>query len=468
MATLTLRQSKGSPLTFAEVDGNFTALNNELAEKALAVRTISVGTGLSGGGSLASDRTISLSAGSIASLGLADSAVQPARTISAGTGLSGGGALTADRTISLSAGSIASLGLADSAVQPARTISAGTGLSGGGALTADRTISLSAGSIASLGLADSAVQPARTISAGTGLTGGGNLSADRTVTLGTPSSCSPSTSNATTSTSHTHAITGTVPDSRTVSAGSGLSGGGDLSANRTLSIATGGITNAMVSASAAIAGTKISPNFGNQTITIGDSGNTAQIVRPAAGTLTFIVGGNEIARLNSSGGNLFVGGDENTNADTTAIFRTRADGETRIASAGIALTVNRLTTDGNVQVFRRQGVQVGRISVTESATSYITSSDYRLKENVGPLTDALDRVKQLKPYRFNFVATPEARVDGFFAHEVAPVVPEAVSGEKDAEEYQGMDHSKLVPLLTAALQAAILRIEALEEAALNP
>jgi hypothetical protein len=78
MASLTLRQSKGSPLTFAEVDGNFTALNNELAEKALAARTIAAGTGLAGGGDLSANRTISLNAGSIASLGLADTAVQPA------------------------------------------------------------------------------------------------------------------------------------------------------------------------------------------------------------------------------------------------------------------------------------------------------------------------------------------------------------------------------------------------------
>jgi hypothetical protein len=72
MASLTLRQSKGSPLTFAEVDGNFTALNNELAEKALATRSIAAGTGLTGGGDLSANRTISLSAGSIASLAKAD------------------------------------------------------------------------------------------------------------------------------------------------------------------------------------------------------------------------------------------------------------------------------------------------------------------------------------------------------------------------------------------------------------
>jgi hypothetical protein len=112
------------------------------------------------------------------------SAVPPnSRTISAGTGLTGGGDLTTNRTISLSAGSIASLALADTSVQPARTISTGSGLTGGGDLSTNRTISLSAGSIASLALADSSVQPARSISTGSGLNGGGDLNADRTISL---------------------------------------------------------------------------------------------------------------------------------------------------------------------------------------------------------------------------------------------------------------------------------------------
>ena len=114
---------------------------------------------------------------------LADSAVQPARTVTAGTGLTGGGDLSADRTLALDAATQTSLGKADSAVQPARTVTAGTGLTGGGDLSADRTLALDAATQTSLGKADSAVQPARTVTAGTGLTGGGDLSADRTLAL---------------------------------------------------------------------------------------------------------------------------------------------------------------------------------------------------------------------------------------------------------------------------------------------
>jgi len=111
---------------------------------------------------------------------------------------------------------------------------------------------------------------------------------------------------------------------------------------------------------------------------------------------------------------------------------------------------------------------VGNISTTNSATSYNTSSDYRLKINVVPVIDGIARLQQLKPSRFNFIASPNCVVDGFLAHEVQTVVPEAITGEKDAVDgegnpvYQGIDQSKLVPLLTAALQEAVAKIESLE------
>jgi hypothetical protein len=118
--------------------------------------------------------------------------------------------------------------------------------------------------------------------------------------------------------------------------------------------------------------------------------------------------------------------------------------------------------------FRFSAAEVGYVSVTSTATAYNTSSDYRLKENVVPLTGAADRVNQLQVHRFNFIADPTKTVDGFLAHEVQSIVPEAITGEKDAVDddgnpvYQGIDQSKLVPLLTAALQEAIGEIESLK------
>ena len=108
------------------------------------------------------------------------------------------------------------------------------------------------------------------------------------------------------------------------------------------------------------------------------------------------------------------------------------------------------------------------INTSGNTVSYNTSSDYRLKENVIEVTDGIDRVKLLKPSRFNFITDPDTTVDGFLAHEVQDVVPEAIHGTKDQVDkegdpvYQGIDQSKLVPLLTAALQEAITKIESLE------
>lgn len=110
---------------------------------------------------------------------------------------------------------------------------------------------------------------------------------------------------------------------------------------------------------------------------------------------------------------------------------------------------------------------VGSININTSSTSYNTTSDYRLKENLTEITDGIDRIKQLKPKRFNFIGDTTV-VDGFIAHEAKQVVPEAVTGEKDEvlpngdPVYQGIDQAKIVPLLTAALQEAITKIEVLE------
>jgi len=128
-----------------------------------------------------------------------------------------------------------------------------------------------------------------------------------------------------------------------------------------------------------------------------------------------------------------------------------------------------LTTTKNCAIFVNGNGQVGSIQMSASATSYNTSSDYRLKENVLPITSAANRVQQLKPRRFNFIADPEHTVDGFIAHEAQAIVPECVTGDKDAVDadgnpiYQGIDQSKLVPLLTAALQEAITEIASLKD-----
>ncbi len=117
-----------------------------------------------------------------------------------------------------------------------------------------------------------------------------------------------------------------------------------------------------------------------------------------------------------------------------------------------------------------QGGIRGTIRNNTSSTQYNTSSDYRLKENEVEISDSIERIKQLKPYRFNWKNRPNTTVDGFFAHEVQDLVEDCVSGTKDGvdsngdPEYQEMDHSKLVPLLTAAIKSLVARVEILEAA----
>ena len=139
--------------------------------------------------------------------------------------------------------------------------------------------------------------------------------------------------------------------------------------------------------------------------------------------------------------------------------------------------------------YNSSGSRVGFISINASSTTFSTSSDYRLKENVTYDFNATTRLKQLKPARFNFIADADTTVDGFIAHEVSSIVPEAVNGEKNAMtaevlyvdgdeipdgkkvgdvkkasriDPQGIDQSKIVPLLVKTIQELEARITALE------
>ena len=143
----------------------------------------------------------------------------------------------------------------------------------------------------------------------------------------------------------------------------------------------------------------------------------------------------------------------------------------KIPSGGCPMELYVSTTSGsNIMEFGNPNGAVGSILSSGSNVTYNTSSDYRLKENETVISDGITRLKQLKPYRFNFKADANTTLDGFFAHEVSSIIPEAIVGEKDAVDEDGndinqmIDHSKLVPLLVSALQEAIDRIEALENA----
>jgi hypothetical protein len=194
-------------------------------------------------------------------------------------------------------------------------------------------------------------------------------------------------------------------------------------------------------------------------------------------------GDDETMRINSSGKLLI-----NT---TSAISGSSAylHLKNNYTNTGMSLESNNTAPHHSI-TFHNPNGQVGFINTSGTSTVYSTSSDYRLKENVVEMTNATDRLKQLQPKRFNFIADEDTTVDGFIAHEVSSVVPEAISGThnevevwRDGEElpdgvsigdnklddngntipkYQGIDQSKLVPLLVKTIQELEARITALE------
>ena len=174
--------------------------------------------------------------------------------------------------------------------------------------------------------------------------------------------------------------------------------------------------------------------------------------------------------VNGFGEAMRINSDQKVCIGTTSVLVTEAvlNCEMSTNSGTVAAFKRNITTTARQISFVNPNGEVGRIITDGSSTSYSTSSDHRLKENVADMTGAIARVKQLAPKRFNFIADDSVTVDGFLAHEAQTVVPEAVTGtHNEVDEdgnavMQGIDQSKLVPLLTGALKEAIAKIETLE------
>ena len=230
-----------------------------------------------------------------------------------------------------------------------------------------------------------------------------------------------------------------------------------------------------------------------------DNDTNTGMTRPTTDTLTLVTAGTERMRIKSDG---YVG--INTNSPSAMLEVHAANNITAIE------TQPKVNQNYYAALFRNSsGNDVGNIESTASSTAFNTSSDYRLKENVDYTWDATTRLKQLKPARFNFIVDEtNTLVDGFLAHEVSSIVPEAISGEKDGTEtrtkvvldasgnqlarnveesdwiagkedetfpsdstweaskvcpkHQAIDHSKLVPLLVKTIQELEARITTLE------
>ena len=186
---------------------------------------------------------------------------------------------------------------------------------------------------------------------------------------------------------------------------------------------------------------------------------------PTGNTLALSTGGSEKVRVTDNG-NILVGTTQGfpsfQNIKGVDIKAGRIDS----SNDGVVCEFNRISTEGQLFKIRQDGAQVGNISVTSTSTSYNTSSDYRLKENLKPMSGSIEILKQIKPVNFSWKSNSK-KADGFIAHELQKVIPEAVTGTKDAidkngnPEYQAVDQSKIVPVLTASLQDVIGKIEML-------
>ncbi len=213
-------------------------------------------------------------------------------------------------------------------------------------------------------------------------------------------------------------------------------------------------------------------NFGDA-----DDNNVGQIIYDhSANTLKTIVNASERMRIDSSG-NLLVGTTSATAQLTVNNGGNAYPSWLQNSSSSIDYpnrVISSYATSGQTATMfsflAANGDIVGSIKSTVTSTSYNTSSDHRLKENVIDLTGATTRLKQLEPKRFNFIADANTTVDGFLAHEVQSVVPEAITGTHNEVDddgnpvYQGIDQSKLVPLLVATIKELEARITALENA----
>jgi hypothetical protein len=209
------------------------------------------------------------------------------------------------------------------------------------------------------------------------------------------------------------------------------------------------------------------------TISVGSAGDALIFSRggtnyittsTAGGQFQFQTGASSNAMLLDSSGNLLVG--------TASGFSTATKLYVYGDSSGNWISVVKdVRSDGSPSGgaigFYRGATNVGGIQTSTSSTSYVTSSDHRLKENVAPMTNGLATVSALKPVTYEWISD-QSQGEGFIAHELAEVVPLAVNGEKDAVnedgsiKSQGVDYSKIVVHLVAAIQELSAKNDALE------
>jgi hypothetical protein len=172
------------------------------------------------------------------------------------------------------------------------------------------------------------------------------------------------------------------------------------------------------------------------------------------------LGSGEAMRIDSSG-NLLVGKTSaGSNIEGVELVPQGAIYAAR--SSNVTGVFNRKSSDGDIVHFRKDGTNVGSVSVSGSTTSYNTSSDERLKDNIADANDAGDKIDAIKVRQYDWKADGSHQDYGMIAQELMTVAPEAVSGDPESDEMMGVDYSKLVPMLIKEVQSLRARVAQLE------
>ena len=169
---------------------------------------------------------------------------------------------------------------------------------------------------------------------------------------------------------------------------------------------------------------------------------------------------NEYMRIDSSG-NVLV--DKNSVNIGTTGHTFGASGYQHSTRNGNIMHLNQLDADGYAILFMQAGATKGSAFVNSTGTTYNTTSDRRLKDNIKPISDATDKLMDMKPVTHTWIDNPdEPQVHGFIAQEMQEVIPEAVSGDAESDEMMSMDYGRITPVIVAALQDALNEIKELK------
>jgi hypothetical protein len=253
-------------------------------------------------------------------------------------------------------------------------------------------------------------------------------------------------------------------DNTFVGNGAGYGGGQPNYGNTAIGIGAGGLLGAGANYNTFLGvGAGGGVTTGGSNVIIGAySGAAAPISATGSGYIVLSDGAGNPRQIIDSSGKVFIGGTSQINAGKFSVYFESG------TTSGIAIKPSNNDSGATPMQFNSFGnTNVGSITTTASACAFNNLSDYRVKQNISPLVNALEKVSRLKPCTYTFILD-NSNGEGFIAHELAEVCPQAVTGTKDAVDengspkYQGVDTSFLVATLTAAIQELKAEVDSLK------